>query len=134
MDVSIAFIVVMIIMQLSLAYLNLAASANSEHMRIVGQQKHAIIASDRIINDYKWLAGVDKGNNRVLPQTIDEEKFDGFEVVASQENISFNVKSLAGDSIYKSINWEEAGSTVIRRAVILKQKGGESVAILEVKA
>ncbi|MFC2174709.1 hypothetical protein ACFLQ2_02455 [archaeon] len=108
-DASIAFVLVLVLVQLCLLWTQLVTGEAAAMHFTAEKQKELIAASDRLINDPKCLAKVDQSVGRVVPQTIDSAQI-GKEATYCHHNYSIN-----GDGI--------------KRLVFLDEEGGEAVAL-----
>lgn len=115
-DIGIAFLVIIVLMGLTLVYLDLVASRTRDMLQAYNRQEYLITYSDSLINNPSKLAKYDEAGERVLPHVIDKKK------IKSNENYS----------IYP-LNSKIARTGIsMKRLVFVDDVGRENVYVLEV--
>ena len=120
MDATVAFIIILVTIQLCLLWLAMVVDGTVAFHEHTTEQKKLIDASDRLISDPDCLAKVDNGH--VVPQTINGYLADG----------KIHDGCGAGDVNYGLVTSPQShGGLVVRRLVFVDEEGGD-VSVLEV--
>ncbi len=115
MDVSIAFILVLILAQACLLWTHLVVDSTITFKDTAEKQKKLIVESDRLINDPQCLAKVDSLAGRTIPQTIDSTQLNKTSETCHQNY---------------GLNTNHQG-LVVKRLVFIDEEGGD-YSVLEV--
>ena len=140
MDLFVAFIVVLIIMQISLIQLSTIVDNTKEIVKKGELERVAILLSDELLNNPTQGKGLAVySQNRVSTQVINSTNLDELDLEEIQKKTErdflIKVKKFDG-SLEKEVKSGKAGTTnniVVRRIVFIDEEAKENEGILEVQ-